>query len=71
VLVRFPDDVAPILKETLDPQGLVIKFFTEPGFIGYSRISLGTREENARLREAIRLAWPAQEARAAAGGEEA
>jgi len=30
VLVRFPDDVAPILKETLDPQGLVIKFFTEP-----------------------------------------
>jgi len=69
VLVKFPDHVVPVLKEELDRQGLIIKFFKEPGFIGYSRISLGTDEENARLVEAIRQAWPADIGRAAAGGE--
>jgi len=71
VLVRFPDDVVPVLKEALDGQGLIIKFFKEPGFIGYARISLGTDEENARLRDAICQAWPASAARAAVAGESA
>ena len=68
VLVRFPDHVVPVLKEELDRQGLIIKFFKEPGFIGYARISLGTDLENARLREAIRQAWPLATG-AAAGGD--
>ena len=69
VLVKFPDHVVPVLKEALDSQGLIIKFFKEPGFIGYARISLGTVEENARLREAIAQAWPAAVSRASAAGE--
>ncbi|RKZ14088.1 histidinol-phosphate aminotransferase family protein [bacterium] len=69
LLVRFPDEVAPVLKEALDRQGLMVKFFQEPGFLGYARISLGTDPENARLREAIGQAWPAVSRRAAAGGE--
>ncbi len=69
VLVKFPDHVVPVLKEELDRQGLIIKFFKEPGFIGYARISLGTDQENARLCEAIRQAWPAAAASAAADGE--
>ena len=69
ILVKFPEDVIPPLKEALDSQGLIIKFFKEPAFIGYARISLGTDEEDARLIEAIRQAWPDTAARAAAGGE--
>jgi len=69
VLVRFPDEVIPILKEELDRQGLIVKFFKEPGFLGYARISLGTDAENARLIEAMRAAWPSQSARIASGGE--
>lgn len=64
VLVKFPAGVVPVLKEGLDRQGLVVKFFTEPAFIGYARISLGTDQENARLRKAISQLWPA-----AASGE--
>ena len=58
VLVKFPDWVVPILKEALDSQGLIIKFFTEECFLGYARISLGTDEENARLLDAVQEAWP-------------
>ncbi len=69
ILVKLPDAVIPVLKRELDRQGLIIKFFTEPAFVGYARISLGTDTENARLREAIRLAWPSAANRAASGGE--
>ena len=69
ILVKFPDEVIPPLKAALDSQGLIIKFFKEPAFIGYARISLGTDEEDARLLEAIKQAWPDASARAAAGGE--
>ena len=69
VLVKFPDHVVSVLKEGLDRQGLIIKFFKEPGFIGYARISLGTDQENARLRAAIREIWPAAAHRAVAGGD--
>jgi histidinol-phosphate aminotransferase len=67
VLVKFPAGVGPILKDALDRRGLIVKFFTEPAFVGYARISLGTDVENALLREAIREAWPAA-AMGAAGG---
>ncbi len=59
VLVKFPPGVAPVLKDALDRRGLIIKFFTEPAFVGYARISLGTDLENAMLRNAIEEAWPA------------
>lgn len=65
VLVRFPDAVVPVLKEALAARGLVIKFFSEPAFIGYARISLGTTAENARLRDAIASVWPETDAVAA------
>jgi len=68
VLVKFPAGVAPVLKEALDRRGLVVKFFTEPAFIGYARISLGTDVENAQLRQAIREAWPTSASLAAAAG---
>ncbi len=69
ILVKFPHHVIPELKEDLVAQGLIVKFFTEPAFIGYARISLGTEAENARLMDAIYQAWPAREAESAAGGE--
>jgi len=68
ILVRFPDHVVPILKEALDSQGLIIKFFKEECFLGYARISLGTDEENARLLDAVQKAWPHEQTRVASGG---
>ena len=70
ILVKFPDWVVPILKEALDSQGLIIKFFKEECFLGYARISLGTDEENALLLAAVKKAWPEQQkAQTASGGE--
>jgi len=68
ILVKFPDYVVPILKDALDSQGLIIKFFKEECFLGYARISLGTDEENARLLEAVQNAWPYEQTGMAAGG---
>lgn len=68
VLVKFPPGVAPVLKEALDRRGLIVKFFTEPAFVGYARISLGTTAENAILRDEIREAWPAAALGAAGSG---
>jgi len=69
ILVKFPHHVIPVLKEALDEQGLIVKFFTEPAFLGYARISLGTVDENALLMDAIVEAWPVDMAQAASGGE--
>ena len=69
ILVKFPHHVIPVLKEALAAQGLIVKFFTEPAFLGYARISLGTEGENALLMDAIGKAWPADMAGAASSGE--
>ncbi len=69
ILVKFPQHVIPVLKEALAAQGLIVKFFSEPAFLGYARISLGTDDENALLMDAILKAWPADLAEAASGGE--
>jgi histidinol-phosphate aminotransferase len=69
ILVKFPHHVIPVLKEALDAQGLIVKFFTEPAFLGYARISLGTQEENALLMDAILKAWPVDFAQTVSGGE--
>jgi len=69
ILVKFPRHVIPVLKETLDAQGLIVKFFSEPAFLGYARISLGTERENALLMDAILKAWPVEMAKTASSGE--
>ena len=69
VLVKLPEPMETVLKQELERQGLIVKFFTEPAFRGYARISLGTSEETAALCEAIRQAWPAEGLSAAAGGD--
>ncbi len=69
ILVKFPDWVVPSLKEALDSQGLIIKFFKEECFLGYARISLGTDKENARLLNAVKEAWPEKTEQIASGGE--
>ena len=68
ILVKLPAAVVPVLKRELAAQGLIIKFFAEPGFVDYARISLGTDLENARLRGAIAAAWPVAACRSVAGG---
>ncbi len=69
ILVKFPDWVVPTLKEALDSQGLIIKFFKEECFLGYARISLGTDVENAKLLDAVKDAWPEKYEQSACGGE--
>lgn len=69
VLVKLPEPMDSVLKQELDAQGLLVKFFTEKVFRGYARISLGTSEETAALCEAIRQAWPAEGLSFAAGGD--
>ncbi len=69
ILVKFPDSVVPILKDALDSQGLIVKFFKEECFLGYARISLGTDEENALLLDAFQKAWPLEQAKLASVGE--
>jgi histidinol-phosphate aminotransferase len=56
VLVKMPPETAVTLKTELDRQGLVIKFFREPGFENHARISLGTDTEDNELIVAVRLA---------------
>jgi histidinol-phosphate aminotransferase len=53
LLVKFPPEVAVFLKAELERQGLVIKFFREPGFEHQARISLGTTAENDALIRAV------------------
>jgi histidinol-phosphate/aromatic aminotransferase/cobyric acid decarboxylase-like protein len=45
--------VVGALDAELRRRGFVVKFFKEPGFLDCARITLGTREENARLLEAM------------------
>ncbi|MBW2526297.1 MAG: histidinol-phosphate aminotransferase family protein [Deltaproteobacteria bacterium] len=58
LLVRFPEPIVAPLKTALDERGLIIKFFSEPGFINYARITLGTQEENAQLVSAFEELLP-------------
>ncbi len=69
ILVKFPGWVVPILKQALDSQGLIIKFFKEECFLDYARISLGTDKEIALLLEAVQKAWPQPMARSASEGK--
>ena len=53
LLVKMHPDVAAALKERLATVGLRPKFFSEPRFVNHMRLSLGTREQNARVLQAI------------------
>ncbi len=59
VLARFPREALSALDLELRRRGLIVKFFKEPGFLDCARITLGTREENALLLEALVSALPA------------
>jgi histidinol-phosphate aminotransferase len=58
LLVRFPERVAGPLRRELEARGLYAKFLDEPDFLHCARISLGTEEENARLRAAFEELLP-------------
>lgn len=59
VLARFPEAVIPALDGHLRDAGFLVKFFKEPGFLDCARITLGTRDENARLLTALESCLPA------------
>jgi histidinol-phosphate aminotransferase len=59
VLARFPREVVGSLDPELRQRGFIVKFFKEPGFVGCARITLGTREENAGLLDALTAVLPA------------
>ncbi len=46
ILVKIPNKIQKPLDSELKKEGIIIKFFTEPSFIGYARISLGTEIHN-------------------------
>jgi histidinol-phosphate aminotransferase len=71
VLVTLPAAAVADLKAELDRQGLIVKFFREPGFANQARISLGTEAENDALIAAIRLALGMAEPDAGAAGASA
>jgi histidinol-phosphate aminotransferase len=53
VLVKIRPDAKASLQQFLLGRQIVIKFFSEPEFVNCVRITLGTREQNARLRLAL------------------
>ena len=54
LLVRYPAQNRRLLQEGLRLQGIAVKFLDEPGLESCMRISLGTRDQNSRLMDAIR-----------------
>lgn len=53
VLVKIPPDVNAQLQHFLQKKQIVIKFFSEPEFVNSVRITLGTQDQNRRLRLAL------------------
>jgi histidinol-phosphate aminotransferase len=53
VLVKIPPKLRQALRQFLLEKKIVIKFFSEPGFIDCVRITLGTAEQNKMLRNAL------------------
>jgi histidinol-phosphate aminotransferase len=53
LLIKMHPEVATTLKERLSSVGIKPKFFTEPRFVNHMRLSLGTREQNAMVLDAI------------------
>ncbi len=49
ILVRLPGRIRGSLKDFLHHHGMEIKFFAEPGFEDFVRITVGTEEQNKML----------------------
>jgi len=54
LLVRYPRRRRAVLKEELGRRRITVKFLDDPGFDDCMRISIGTREQNARVMAALR-----------------
>jgi histidinol-phosphate aminotransferase len=53
VLVRIPSDKAQLLRDFLVNRKIQLKFFSEPEFQNHIRITIGTRDQNRLLLQAI------------------
>jgi histidinol-phosphate aminotransferase len=53
LLVRMAPEIASALRERLGAIGIRAKFFTEPAFVDHMRLSLGTRQQNAIVLNAL------------------
>ncbi len=53
ILVKIPADTRASLQQFLQRKQIIIKFFSEPEFTDCVRITLGTKEQNHRLRSAL------------------
>ena len=53
VLVRIPSDKAQLLRDFLVDRKIQLKFFSEPEFQNHIRITIGTRDQNRLLLQAI------------------
>ena len=53
VLVKFPPHLRTPLKEALTARGLIVKFMNEEHLDSHMRITIGTREQNRMLLDAI------------------
>ena len=54
LLVKIPEELKQPIDENLKDKGIHIKFFTEPAFINFARISLGTKEHNQIVLQGIK-----------------
>ena len=53
VMVRMPPDIVQPLREFLKQQRIEIKFFSDPEFQSFARITIGTQEQNQILLNGI------------------
>jgi histidinol-phosphate aminotransferase len=54
MLVRYPRLIKKELRAGLGDRNIVVKFLEDPGLEDYMRITIGTREQNARVIAAVR-----------------
>jgi histidinol-phosphate aminotransferase len=55
ILCRVIDREAKALKQTLEAQGVLVRYFDKPGLQNYIRISVGKPEQTGALIEALRI----------------
>ncbi len=54
ILVKIPEEIKSPLKEFMNEKGLIIKFMNEERLNSHLRITLGTRDENKKIADAIK-----------------
>jgi len=53
ILVRYPRSTKQALKQGLEQRGIIVKFLDDPTLEDCVRITVGTREQNARAMAAF------------------